>query len=377
MSPPRLKPSADDLKCWRALLARDPAAPSGLCWRDRPHSMFKLESDWAAWTAKWAWQPAGTCQQGVWRVMIGGRKFIAEVIIAALEIMGEDTIRSEDDALDETSGGTLADILESARRDLGMSLGDLTVLSPAHDPYRSATPSLVRDAEWAAARFAEGGAPHLRGFHYKLLGRATKPNGATYSGSNKDWRWLKRATAAARWRMLIPFDALEDRRSDDPFTYRAERDTTPLTVDVQTSFGAEPPTLDIFDGEEGELSLSPTIIGMEAEQPFILAMFGEKSSLRGEMEPLAIELKGDLYLETGEQSATHVYHIAQRADADGRDLVVLCVTDCDPSGYQMAVSIARKLQALIDLYFPTLHATVIHVGLTPAQCANTICRRHR
>ena len=101
---------------------------------------------------------------------------------------------------------------------------------------------------------------------------------------------------------------------------------------------------------------------MEAEQPFILAMFGEKSSLRGEMEPLAIELKGDLYLETGEQSATHVYHIAKRAYEDGRDLVVLAVCDCDPSGYQMAVSIARKLQALTDLYFPTLDATVIHVG---------------
>ena len=299
--------------------------------------------------------------------MVNKRKFIAEDIIAALETMGEDTLRSEGDALDETSGGTLADILESARRDLGMTLGDLTVLSPAHDPYRSATPSLVRDAQWAADRFAEGSAVHLRNFHYQLIGRAKKPNGATYSGSNKDWRWLKRATAAARWRKLIPFDALEDRRNDEPFTYRAERDTTPLEVGAASRFGAEPPTMDIFDGEEGELSLYPTIVGMKAEQRFILAKFGEKSSLRGEMEPLAKELGADLYLETGEQSATHVYHIAQRADADGRDLVVLVVVDCDPSGYQMAVSIARKLQALIDLYFPALNATVIHVGLTPAQ----------
>ena len=106
---------------------------------------------------------------------------------------------------------------------------------------------------------------------------------------------------------------------------------------------------------------------MKAEQQFLLAIFGEKSSIRGEAEPLAIELGADLYLETGEQSATHVYHIAQRADADGRDLVVLAITDCDPAGYQMAVSIARKLQALIDLHFPALNATVIHIGLTPAQ----------
>ena len=185
--------------------------------------------------------------------MVNKRKFSAKDIVAALETMGEDTLRADGDALDEASGGTLTDILESTRRDLGMTLGDLTVLSPAHDPYRSATPSLVRDAQWAADSFAEVPAPHLRGFHYKLLGRVKKPNGATYSGSNKDWRWLKRATAAARWRKLIPFDALEDRRNDEPFTHRAERDTTPLIVDVQTSFGAEPPTVDIFDGEEGEL----------------------------------------------------------------------------------------------------------------------------
>jgi hypothetical protein len=73
----------------------------------------------------------------------------------------------------------------------------------------------------------------------------------------------------------------------------------------------------------------------------------------------------DLYLETGEQSITHCYDIGRRAAADGRPLIVPVVTDCDPSGYQMAVSIARKLQALRDLEFPSLEVTVIHVGLLP------------
>ena len=63
--------------------------------------------------------------------------------------------------------------------------------------------------------------------------------------------------------------------------YRAERDTTPLEVGVTSRFGADPPTIDILDGDEGELGLFPTIVGMKAEQPFILAIFGEKSSLPG------------------------------------------------------------------------------------------------
>jgi hypothetical protein len=52
---------------------------------------------------------------------------------------------------------------------------------------------------------------------------------------------------------------------------------------------------------------------------------------------------------------------------DGRPLIVLTVSDCDPSGYQMPVSIARKLQALRDLECPSLDVDVIHVGLTPDQ----------
>jgi hypothetical protein len=78
-------------------------------------------------------------------------------------------------------------------------------------------------------------------------------------------------------------------------------------------------------------------------------------------------MSADLYLETGEQSITHAYHIAERAAADGRPLVVLTVADCDPSGYQMSVSIARKLQALRDLRFPSLEADLVHVGLMPDQ----------
>ena len=280
--------------------------------------------------------------------------------------MGPDTLRSDTDAVAEGSGGTLADILEDARRGTGMTLGDLTVLSAAHDPYRCAVPKIKREAQWAANRFAEVPASHLRNFHYRLIGRAKKPNDATYSGSNKDWRWLKRATAAARWLKLIPFDALEDRRNGEPYIKRADRDPTELSAGVTARFDSEPPSIEVLDGDsDSEMYFSPATYGMKVEQPFIFALFGEKSSLKEEMEPEADRLGADLYLETGEQSITHCYDIARRAVADGRPLVVGVVTDCDPSGWQMAVSIARKLQALRDLEFPTLDVRVIHIGLLP------------
>jgi hypothetical protein len=100
--PPRLKPTPDDLALWPVLLARDPKSPSGLVWRDRPRSLFRLEPQWVGWTVKWAWKPAGTLKDGRYRVTTGGakgRKFLTEDIVAALEAMGDDTLRSDADAL--------------------------------------------------------------------------------------------------------------------------------------------------------------------------------------------------------------------------------------------------------------------------------------
>jgi hypothetical protein len=45
------------------------------------------------------------------------------------------------------------------------------------------------------------------------------------------------------------------------------------------------------------------------------------------------------------------------------------LADCDPAGWQMAVSIARKLQALRDLLFPNLRFEVVPVALNPEQVA--------
>ena len=59
--------------------------------------------------------------------------------------------------------------------------------------------------------------------------------------------------------------------------------------------------------------------------------------------------------------------MAKDADKDGRPLVVFTVSDCDPAGHQMPVSIARKLQALRDLLFPSLRFEVVQAALTVEQ----------
>jgi hypothetical protein len=370
--PPARRPSGIDPARFRELFERDPDNPLQLRWRTKPLALFPNARMCAAWNARHAGRPAGSKSDGDnLRVRVDGKSVDMREVIAALGDDDQNDGRMRPDHA-KNAGGLLASVILQASQQTGLTFRDLTVLVPISDPYRCGVPAKRRDAEWFVKHWRTSNVEHIRGFHYKLLGRVKKPNGKTYTGSYKDFVWLMRVANAARWLGLLSFEDFEDRRNSDPLIHRAERDATALEVGVSATFDAEPPSIDLTDSNTGEVDLSPTIVGMQAEQPFLLAIFGEKSSIRGEAEPVAIELGADVYLETGEQSITHAYHLAKRAYTDGRHLVVGCVTDCDPSGYQMAVSIARKIQALIDLEFPSLEVDVIHVGLTPAQV-----RRHR
>jgi hypothetical protein len=109
------------------------------------------------------------------------------------------------------------------------------------------------------------------------------------------------------------------------------------------------------------------VSGFVPRQAYHFVIFGEKSSLEDIVDPIAREYEADLYLPTGEISDTLIYMIARDAAADGRPLVLFTLSDCDPSGHQMPVSIARKLQAFRDLFFPGLEFEVVPIALTPEQ----------
>ena len=91
------------------------------------------------------------------------------------------------------------------------------------------------------------------------------------------------------------------------------------------------------------------------DQPYRLVFFGEKTSLEEILTPIARECSADLYLPAGEISDTMLHQMAagrrRRWPPDGG----ACASrDCDPSGWQMPISIGRKLQAFKALLFPDL-----------------------
>ena len=98
----------------------------------------------------------------------------------------------------------------------------------------------------------------------------------------------------------------------------------------------------------------------EPQQPYRIIFIGEKSSLGSELRPLAQQIGAELVLPTGEESDTLIAGIAVRAAALGRPAVVLYFSDFDLLGWQMPVSVSRKLQALRgDLEHDDLQITPI------------------
>jgi hypothetical protein len=259
-----------------------------------------------------------------------------------------------------SNGSPLRAMLDAVVAERACSLRDLTVLAPQNDPFRVDTPARHRDGEWLAITARELGLGyrhiHLRGLHYMVIGRL-KPDGLPYTNTDKDWLWLSGdAGKAARWLRYIPFGQIVDQRNAPPeireFTRPAPGAYLSTELDIEIPYNIEP-ALYTHD--------------FRGAQPYKTVMFGEKSSLNDVLSPLAEAYDADLYLPTGEISDTLLHHMASVAERDGRPMAVLCFSDCDPVGWQMPVSIARKLQAFRVLLPAMPDFAVYRVALTPEQ----------
>jgi hypothetical protein len=234
----------------------------------------------------------------------------------------------------------LRDLLETTAAVEGVPMKDLTVLAPQNDPFRVDTPAGHRDGAWLADQITElglaGRTIHLRGLHYAVIGRP-KPDGTPYTNTDDDWTWLHgKAAKAARWLRYVPFESIVDQRNAQPEVIIHERPYPRGYVLV--GLEVEIPDVDDLVPRVGVRDF----VGV---QPYKIVMVGEKASLAEVLGPIAQQYDADLYLPTGEISDTLVHRMAVTGAEDGRPMVALYFADCDPSGHQMGISLARKLQA--------------------------------
>lgn len=256
-------------------------------------------------------------------------------------------------------------VIEDASASSGHSLSALSVLSDQNDPYRIDTEARRRDGAWLANAIDQHRIKvpvHLRGLHYVLVATSTvrKPDGSLYVNTDECWEWLStRAAKVARWLGYVPFESIVDNRNEEPKLFVPEDFKTTVTLEADLDL--------VIPGVEA--LIPKPALDFTIRQPNRIVLIGEKSSLQPVLLPIARRVEGELILPTGEMSDTLIYGIAKRAAEDGRPLRVFYFADFDPSGFEMAINVARKLMALRDLHFPSLDIEMHRVALTAEQVA--------
>jgi hypothetical protein len=272
--------------------------------------------------------------------------------------------------------GALRRALEEARRSSGLPLRDLMVLARQNDPFFFDTPAGHRDGLWIKAQLdrlmSSTSLTHWRGVHYVLVaaGDVIKPNGTPYHNTFADYLWLiEDAAKAARWLGYLDLDLIIDKRNDAPVIFRSYDGGDGIPARAYASLGLPLELLSLKpdDAAVGDCLPWPSSpASLAAPQPYLLAFFGEKSSLAPVLRPAAQRYCANMYLCAGEISDTLIRHMAKDAVADPlqRPLVVLTFSDFDPAGMQMPVSISWKLMALKLTEFPSLNFKVAPMALT-------------
>ena len=208
------------------------------------------------------------------------------------------------------------------RRGQRLPLSALTVLED--DPYRFDTPAGHRYAQWFAEQVAARGKDeetiHIRGVHYAtaIRGNVALPRpvlkksktgaeiyrATIYQNDDPCWEWLGDAASAARWLGYVPFDKLTDQRNAKP-VIRIGGHASPVPKIALD--------LEIYLPDLDDLQPRASVAGFTGRQPYRIAIFGEKSSLKPVVAPLAEAYDTDMFLAIGEISATLVYEMCKAA----------------------------------------------------------------
>jgi hypothetical protein len=247
--------------------------------------------------------------------------------------------------------------LKTFAQTVNRPLGSLIALDDGNDPFLADRPGRRKDgAEWFAALWNRLDIPegvHLRRLHYLLVSTTgiTLPNGAPYENTHKSWKDLALASRDARYLDLVPAGAFVDRRAAEPVIYMPDDAGSDASILIHAS----QPTLAGEDEDCAELHYDPPcyefpdlpgayLCEPHVVDPYAIELWAEKSTMNDILLPLAKRRDVTLITGVGELSATHCHAVVRRVREHGRKTRILYISDHDPSGDGMPVSVARKIE---------------------------------
>lgn len=246
----------------------------------------------------------------------------------------------------------------------GMRVTDLLALAPQNDPFYTGRPAEVEAAQWFFILFRQFGytnGVHLRRIHYQIVSQSppiAMPNGETYENTENCWDFLNNAAKWARYLDLVPAEIFVDRRnpeavifsriySPDHFLYR---DPTPQieVTEWQYAWGNyNVPSLPDLPTLPDELPNYPEFVvsGYDGiQQGYLVEIWAEKTTMNDVLLPLCEQYGVNLVTGAGELSITAVIEFLKRVRASGKPARILYISDFDPAGLGMPISVSRKIE---------------------------------
>lgn len=271
--------------------------------------------------------------------------------------------------------------IKQLAQDHRLRVKDLIALAPNNDPYYIGKPAEIRNAEWFATLWQQFGYAnniHLRRVHYRTVSQdppiqlpttltwtdkttGQKHSTTTYQNTDRCWQFLVEAGKSARYLGLVPAEDFIDRRNPQAIinAYWPGPDSWDYE-DPQPGYNISPgethdeygvPDLPEFDPLPDQLPAPPRLnaTGYTAiQQTYHLEVWAEKTTMNDILEPICHNYRVNLVTGMGELSISAVVQlIARILDAD-RPARILYISDYDPAGFGMPISVARKIEFFID-----------------------------
>jgi len=267
---------------------------------------------------------------------------------------------------------------------------ELIALAPNNDPFYVGKPAEVAAANWFAdlwAQFGYSTGVHLRRVHYRIvvMGNITRPDGKIYENTDNSWGYLVNAGKYARYLNFVSPTALVDHRNPEAII-NARWDVPNFNgslPDPTPRFSLDNPWESAFTEDEYapfELPSLPDLQSTLPEEPDIEAdgyidvqqgvhieIWCEKTTMNDILEPLCQIYNANLITGMGEMSITAVLDFMRRTDAANRPGRIIYISDYDPAGHSMPISVGRKIEYFQYNGFGHLDTRLEHVVLTADQ----------
>ncbi len=248
----------------------------------------------------------------------------------------------------------------------GIRAKDLLVLAELNDPFYIGSRTQYTNAEWATQLYHLLGPQqtvHLRRLHYFALTQPQhkKPNGRIYTNTAANWKFLRDACKFARYLKLLPYDGFIDRRN--PLN-REQR-----FANIRNDTYHWPRLMIQAIDKLCQLHIQFTMARL---LPVHIEVWAEKSTAADLLEPVAKKYGITIVTSMGEISLTAVWNFVKRVADSNKPVRVFYISDFDPAGENMPISVARKIEFLLRQQ--KLHRK-IDVKLKPLMLTRRQCKK--